>query len=165
MMRPAVDGCSRIEQHSVSMQRGYGRGQRGPVDARQHAERGVGRHHGGAGVSSAEKRHGVPGSDCFGRHPYRRARFPAQRSGGCRIHGHDVGRVNRAKVNAGGAAVALELAFDLISRPDQREPTSEMSRGNQRTRDDVLRRVVTTSRVNGNVHRLGIPDRAGLTRP
>ena len=57
------------------------RRERRPIDARQHAERGVRRHHRRAGVPGAEERRGLAARDQVGRDPDRRARLAPQRRG------------------------------------------------------------------------------------
>ena len=62
MLRPALDAGADVEQHRrTAARRNRGR-ERRTIDARQHAERGVRRHHRCAGVAGAEERRGLAAS-------------------------------------------------------------------------------------------------------
>jgi hypothetical protein len=79
---PALHIRPDIEEHGRPLARRDGRREGRPIDAVDHPERGVGRHHGGAGVARAEEGRGLAARHDLGRHADRCTGFPPERGSG-----------------------------------------------------------------------------------
>ena len=90
MGRTTLDAGADIEENRRTLRPRNGGGQRRPIDAGQHAEGGVSRHHRRAGVSGAEKRGGVTARHRFSGDPDRGAGLSSERRGGRLVDGDQV---------------------------------------------------------------------------
>ena len=118
------------------------------IDAAQHAERGVGGHHGGARVTGAEDGRRVTTRDESGRHSDRCYGFSPQRRRRRLVHRHHIRRVDDADAGAIEVAVPLELRVDFAGAADERDAEIELARGGERAVDHQARREVAAHRVD-----------------
>ena len=156
MRGPALHGRPDIEEHGRPLPRRDGRREGRPIDAVDHPERGVGRHHGGAGVSRAEQRRRLPAGHDVSRHPDRRPRLPPERGSGRLRHPDDIAGLDEAH----SVRVVMhpgELGRQPVSRTDEHHTKIEMTGRRQRARDDGPRRKVAAEGVDRD------PDHSSLT--
>ena len=96
--RAAIRVGADVEQDAQAIARRNGGRQRRPIDAGQHAERRMRRHHGGAGVARAHQRRRVAAGHRFRGQRGSSPRFAAKRRRGRFLHADDVGRIDDADV-------------------------------------------------------------------
>jgi hypothetical protein len=116
------------------------------------AERAVGRHDGGAGVSSAEHRGGRAVAHGLGRELHGGARLAAERGRRRLPPSHRLGRVEHLDVERARARMARQLALDGVAMPDEQQPDLQVPRRHQRAIDDGPGGIVAPHRVNGYPH-------------
>ena len=150
VMRTALDACPDIEQQRRTAPGRDGRAQRRPVDAGEHAERAVRRHHRRAGMTGAEQCRGITRGGQFGGHPDRRARLAPQRRG--RRLGHLDDRIGADDPHPRGIGIRIPGDFVFQSRDGANENHAEIEVSGRRERsgDDVSGRFVPAHRINGD---------------
>ena len=132
VLRPALDVGAGIEQHRGPAARGNGRRKRWTIDAGNRAERGVGRHHRGAGVTGTEQRYGLPSGHEVGGHPDGRARLPRRTDAGASVISMTSGASTTSMPRPGQSACADSACFDDGRVADERKPYGQMPRGRHR---------------------------------
>ena len=150
VLRPAFDARAHVEQHGRTAARRNRRGKGRTIDARQHAERGVRRHDGRAGVTRAEERRRLAPGDGFRRDLDRGARFPPERRRRRLRHRHDLGRFDDAHAVGLDVLVPGELGVERGRRSDEHHAEVEVTGRGQRPVDHAARREVAAHRVNSD---------------
>ena len=148
VLRPALDGCPRVEQHRRMPPGRDDRGERRPVDARQPAERRVRGHHSRAGVTGAEERGRLSVPHRLGRDPNRGLRLLSQR--GRRRLGHldPIRRIKDTHVDGVGPGMPGERTLHHVARTDEQQADAQAPGGTQRPADDGVGRVVATHGID-----------------
>ena len=150
MRRPALDIGADVEQDAEPVARRNRRRERGPIDARQHAERAVGRQHRRPRVTGADERRGLSTRHRLCGRADRRTRLAPQRGGRRLGHADDVGRVEDADAELVGVGMSRELGANHFGRARKQKPEIEMTRGSQGAVDDAAGSVVAPHRVYGD---------------
>jgi hypothetical protein len=150
VLRAALDAGADVEQYGGTGGRRYRRRQRRPIRAGQHAERGMRRHHGGAGVSRAEQRRRLPARHGLGGDPDGGARLAPQRGRRRLLHRHHLRSLEEADAAPIEAGMTAQFIVDLPSRADEHDAEVGVAHRVQCAFDQVPRGVVAAHRVNSD---------------